>query len=60
MYLMDQLFYLIDIQQDSTANKMLDEFSDIIWASLFGSTMRRHDARRAPRLVRDGRTMVSC
>jgi AcrR family transcriptional regulator len=37
MYLlMDRLFYLIDIQgKNATANKMLDEFSEIIWASLF-------------------------
>lgn len=37
MYLlMDRLFYLIDIQgRNATANKMLDEFSDILWDSLF-------------------------
>jgi AcrR family transcriptional regulator len=34
--LMERLFYLVDIQgRDATANKMLDEFSDILWESLF-------------------------
>jgi AcrR family transcriptional regulator len=34
--LMERLFYLVDIQgRDATANKMIDEFSDILWESLF-------------------------
>jgi AcrR family transcriptional regulator len=34
--LMERLFYLVDIQgRDAAANKMIDEFSDILWDSLF-------------------------
>jgi AcrR family transcriptional regulator len=36
--LMERLFYLVDIQgHDATANKMIDEFSDILWESLFAA-----------------------
>lgn len=37
MYLlMDRLFYLVDIQgRNATASKMLDEFTEILWESLF-------------------------
>ena len=39
MYLlMDRLFYLVNIQgRDATATKMLDEFAEILWSSLFSS-----------------------
>lgn len=34
--LMERLFYLVDIQErDATADKMIDEFSEILWDSLF-------------------------